>query len=715
MSRPRPSATVLRVLAGVAVLVWFVLAGVGGPLVGQLSSVQNNDQASFLPQDAESTQVTQRLSDFDADATLPLLIVVEDTDGLDPAVLKELGSYAKGLPEASLTSAPGTLGDYLAEPRIPVIPAEDGQAAMLVVSLDAAAVEKTVDESAVSDLIVEDLRGDLAPDVDATVAVTGPAGFTADLVKAFAGIDGLLLGVTLGVVLVILLVVYRSPILPFVVLLTSIFGLALAALLIYPMASAEWIQLSGQSQGILFILVVGAATDYSLLLVARYREELHERDPLPALTVAWRQTLGPVAASGGTVIAGLLCLLLSDLGNISGLGPIGALGIVGAMVSALTLLPAALALLGRVAFWPSVPKRGTAPQHRFWGSVAERVTARPRLTWLVTSGVLLIAAAGALTFNSSGITQAEFFTTEVESVDGQDVVDRHFDGGDQRPVQVIAPSSVVTDAKGVLSDSADVTGTVKETASTTGADSTLLTATLAVGSESQEARDVVRDLRTDLHAVDPTIRVGGATATTVDTDDASERDLRVVIPSILLVVTLILMALLRSVAASVILVAVNLLTFAATLGISAVLFNHVLGYPGADPSTPVLGFVFLVALAVDYSIFLMTRAREESLQVGTRRGIRRAVAVTGGVITSAGVVLAATFSALAVIPLLFLAQIAFIVAFGVLLDTIVTRSILVPAIAADLGNRIWWPRADRMAADAARVDVERSRAGRHRA
>lgn len=699
MPRSRLSPTLLRVLAGVAVLVWFALAGVGGPLVGQLSSVQNNDQASFLPQDAQSTQVTQHLSDFDADATLPLFIVANNPDGLAPKTLKELGRYAKALPDARLTTAPGTLGDYLADQRIPVIPSEDGQAALLVVSLDAPAVEKTVDETSISDLIVADLRGDLAPDVDATVAITGPAGFTADLVKAFAGIDGLLLGVTLGVVLVILLVVYRSPILPFVVLLTSIFALSLAVLLIYPMAKAEWIQLSGQSQGILFILVVGASTDYCLLLVARYREELHTRKPLPALATAWRQSLGPIAASGGTVIAGLLCLLLSDLGNISGLGPVGALGIVGAMTAALTLLPAALALLGRAAFWPSVPRQGTAAQHKFWGSVADRVTARPRLTWLVTSGLLLIAATGALTFNSSGITQAEFFTTQVESVDGQAVIDEHFAGGDQRPVQVIAPSSAAADTKRVLSDNADITGKVQQTASTTGSDTTLLTATLAVGSESAQARDIVRGLRADLQEVDPSILVGGATATTVDTDDASQRDLRVVIPSILLVVTLILMALLRSVVASVILVAVNLLTFAATLGISAVLFNHVLGYPGADPSTPVLGFVFLVALAVDYSIFLMTRAREESLQVGTRRGIRRAVAVTGGVITSAGVVLAATFSALSVIPLLFLAEIAFIVAFGVLLDTIVTRSILVPAIAADLGNRIWWPGAGRMASD----------------
>lgn len=687
----------MRVLAGVVIVLWLALAGVGGPLVGQLTSVQDNDQSSFLPEDAESTQVAEQLDDFDADATLPLIITVEGDGELDRSTLADLESWASELPGQELDRVPGTVADYLTTERIPVVPSEDGEAALVPLTLDAPAVEETVDDTAISDLLVEELRSDLGPDIaGAEVAVTGPAGFSADLGEAFAGIDGLLLLVTLAVVLVILLTVYRSPILPFVVLLTSIFGLSLAALLIYPMADAGWIQLSGQSQGILFILVVGAATDYSLLLVARYREELHSADPLRALRVAWRQTLGPVAASGGTVIAGLLCLLLSDLGNISGLGPVGALGILGAMVAALTLLPAALAVLGRVAFWPSVPRRGTEPQHRLWSSVARRVTARPRVTWLVTTGALLVAAAAALSFPTSGITQAQFFTTDVESVDGQEVLDRHFDGGDQQPVQVVTPDDVADDAKGVLTSNDDVGDRVEEQPSTTGSGTTLLSATLAEGSESQEARDAVRELRGDLQDIDSEIIVGGATATAVDTDESSARDYRVVVPSILLVVTLILVALLRSVLAAVLLVAVNVLTFAATLGVSAVLFTRVLGQPGADPSTPVLGFVFLVALAVDYSIFLMTRAREESLQVGTRRGIRRAVAVTGGVITSAGVVLAATFSALWVIPLLFLAQIAFIVAFGVLLDTIVTRSILVPAITADLGNRIWWPWAGRM-------------------
>lgn len=699
----------LRVAAGILCLLWLAVAGVGGPLVGQLSSVQDNDQASFLPDDAESTRVSAQLPDFDADSTLPLLLVVEDDGGLDRGDVGQLRGYARSLPQQRVAGVPGSLGNYLTSDRVPVVPAEDGQAVLLPLTLDADAVEREVAGDSISNHIVDGLRTDLAPSVSGEVSVTGPAGFTADLGEAFAGIDGVLLLVALAAVLVILVLVYRSPILPLVVLSTSICALALAALLIYPLADAGLIQLSGQSQGILFILVVGAATDYSLLLVARQREELHRADPLPALRVAWRQTLGPVLASGGTVIAGLLCLLLSDLGNISGLGPVGALGIVGAVIAALTLLPAALALLGRAAYWPSLPRRDDHPRHRLWTGVADRVTRRPRATWVITGIVLLAAAAAATTFNASGITQAQFFTTEVDSVRGQEVLDTHFDGGDQRPVQVVAPAGEAKAAKRVLTDHPKLSDRVQESRS--GSGRVLLSVPLTVGSESEQARDVVRDLRAELDTVDPDILVGGASATTVDTDDASQRDQRVVIPAILLVVSVILLVLLRSVAAAAVLVAVNVLGFAATLGVAAVLFNHVLGYPGADPSTPVLAFVFLVALAVDYSIFLMTRTREESLEVGAHEGVRRAVAVTGGVITSAGLVLAATFSALLVIPLLFLAQIAFIVAFGVLLDTFVTRSVLVPAIVADAGNRIWWPWTAQMAPD----QPERRTPGRHRA
>ena len=535
-----------------------------------------------------------------------------------------------------------------------------------------------------------------------TTYVTGPGGITADLVTAFGGIDGILLLVALGVVFVILLVVYRSPILPFAVLITAVFGLALAALAIFPLARDEVIGLSGQSQGILSILVVGAATDYALLLVSRYKEELHDHDSTwVAMKRAWRGAVEPIVASGATVILGLLCLLLSDLGNTSGLGPVGAIGIAGALVSALTFLPAVLLLFGRSIFWPAIPRldhvhaQDKIGTRGLWGRVASMVGEHPRRTWVLTLAGLLAAAAFLPTLKAEGITQSQIFLNEVESVTGQEVLAKHFPAGSGSPVQVVAPEAKASEVVGVLSREEGVNDPYAGLAP--GAppkvvDGTVIVqATLTAAADSPEADDVVRRLRADLDAVGDEVLVGGQTAMNLDVRDASNRDLRVIIPAILLVIFVVLALLLRSLVAPLLLVAANVVSFAATMGVAALAFNHVFDFPGADPSTPLYGFVFLVALGIDYSIFLMTRVREEATRVGTRRGILVGLAVTGGVITSAGVVLASTFSALAILPLLFLAQIAFIVAFGVLLDTLVVRSLLVPALAYDIGPRIWWP------------------------
>jgi RND superfamily putative drug exporter len=401
------------------------------------------------------------------------------------------------------------------------------------------------------------------------------------------------------------------------------------------------------------------------------------------------------------VVLGLLCLLLSDLASTSGLGPVGALGIVGALVAALTFLPAVLLLFGRRIFWPAVPrvdhvhsedKIGT---RGLWGRVASLVGTHPRRTWAVTLAALLAAAAFVPTFKAEGITQAETFLTEVESVTGQEVLAEHFPAGSGSPVQVIAPEAKAKEVIEVLSGEEGVNepyaGLAPGAPPKVVDGNVLVQATLTAAADSPEADDVVRRLRADLDAVGTDVLVGGQTAMNVDVRDASDRDLRVIIPAILLVVFLVLTVLLRSLGAPLLLVVANVISFAATMGVAAVVFNHVLDFPGADPSTPLYGFVFLVALGIDYSIFLMTRVREEATRVGTRRGILVGLAVTGGVITSAGIVLAATFSALAILPLLFLAQIAFIVAFGVLLDTLVVRSLLVPALAYDIGAPIWWP------------------------
>ena len=534
------------------------------------------------------------------------------------------------------------------------------------------------------------------------VYVTGPGGVLADFVTAFGGIDGILLFVALGVVFFILLVVYRSPILPIAVLMTAVFGLAVAAMVIYPLAKNDAIGLNGQSQGILSILVVGAATDYSLLLVSRYREELHQHpSKWVAMGVAWRAAFSPIAASAATVILGLLCLLLSQLGSTRGLGPIGALGIAGALVATLTFLPAVLLLFGRRIFWPLIPRvdhvhaEDSVGLRGIWGRVAGMVGRHPRRTWVFTLVALLACAAFVPTLKADGITQSQVFLNKVESVSGQEVLARHFPAGSGSPVLIIAPRAKAEQALAAVKSVGGIASAfVGETPGVPPKvvdGLVLIQATLTPAADSPAAEVVVEQLRGDLDRVGPDVLVGGGTAINLDVRHASERDLRVIIPAILTVVFVVLMLLLRSLIAPVILVVANVISFAATLGVAAVVFNHVFHFPGSDPATPLYAFVFLVALGIDYSIFLMTRVREEAAQRGTRPGILVGLAVTGGVITSAGIVLASTFSALSLIPIVFLVQIAFIVAFGVLLDTLVVRSLLVPAFAHDIGARIWWP------------------------
>ena len=701
------SRWLVRVIALLVVLVWFGVSGVGGPLVGRLSEVQKNDNASFLPAQAESTEVMNEVARFNESEALPFIVVMEGRGAVTPQQQQAAADFVSQLPGLRLPKLGGdhSLGDYLTEtPRV-AIPSKDGQALLLVVPVDSKKSAEPYGDTTPLFEAADELRAAartaVAPS-GLTTYVTGPGGITADLVTAFGGIDGILLLVALGVVFVILLVVYRSPILPFAVLITAVFGLALAALAIFPLARDEVIGLSGQSQGILSILVVGAATDYSLLLVSRYKEELHDHDSTwVAMKRAWRGAVEPIVASGATVILGLLCLLLSDLGNTSGLGPVGAIGIAGALVSALTFLPAVLLLFGRSIFWPAIPRldhvhaQDKIGTRGLWGRVASMVGEHPRRTWVLTLAGLLAAAAFLPTLKAEGITQSQIFLNEVESVTGQEVLAKHFPAGSGSPVQVVAPEAKASEVVGVLSREKGVNDPYAGLAP--GAppkvvDGTVVVqATLTAAADSPEADDVVRRLRADLDAVGDEVLVGGQTAMNLDVRDASNRDLRVIIPAILMVIFVVLALLLRSLVAPLLLVAANVVSFAATMGVAALAFNHVFDFPGSDPSTPLYGFVFLVALGIDYSIFLMTRVREETMRIGTRRGILVGLAVTGGVITSAGVVLASTFSALAILPLLFLAQIAFIVAFGVLLDTLVVRSLLVPALAYDIGPRIWWP------------------------
>lgn len=677
----------------VVVLLWILVGGPLGSFAGQLSSVQENDNAAFLPENTESTKALETLREFQERQTLPVTVVLEREGGLTGADRRAVEEW-----KPALAGVDGVAEGGVGKLR----PSTDGEAGQLVVELSSQDGEEIV--TAVEGIreVVRD-----APD-GLTVLVGGQGGVLADFVDAFSAIDGLLLLVALGVVLLILVVVYRSPVLPLVVLISAMLSLGVASAAIYALASNHVLDLNGQSQGILFILAIGAATDYSLLIVARFREELRDRESkYDAMRAAYRGAWEPVVASGLTVVLGLLCLLLADLTSLAGLGPVGALGVLGAMLAALTLLPAALTLLGRKAFWPFQPHYGSehGDERGIWGAVARLVGGKAGRVAAVTTVALAVCAGFAFTLDEQQVPQTELFLTQEDSVDAQAILDERFDADAASPVQVVAPAEDTGEVARVLRNDPGIAPAVEGSPPPVvpipeAADpreprvvdgQSVLLATLADPADSEPATDTVERLRGELAGVDDDILVGGATAIQVDTRDTTARDRSVVIPAILVVIVVVLAILLRSLLAAGLLLVANVLSFAATIGVAAVVFEHVFGFPASDPSTMLIGFVFLVALGIDYSIFLMTRVREEALERGTRPGVLKGLRVTGGVITSAGVVLAATFAALGVVPILFLAQIAFIVSFGVLLDTLVVRSLLVPSLVHLLGARTWWP------------------------
>ncbi|MFP5366156.1 MAG: MMPL family transporter [Actinomycetes bacterium] len=684
----------------ILVLTWLALAGIGGPTFGRLEEVSSNDQASFLPAGAEATAAQDWQAKFRDSDEVPGVIVIENGEAFTPAQLGEVAGLRTELEELQLGSA-----------VIGPIPSEDGRAVQFIASIsESAEIKEAVQE-------LRETVAEAAPEGTQTF-VTGPAGLAADLTAAFAGIDGILLLVALAAVFVILLIVYRSLLLPIMVLLTSVFALCAAILLVFGMAKAGWIQLNGQSQGILSILVIGAATDYALLYVARFREALtHTTNRTAAALTAWKASFEPILASGATVIIALLCLLFSDLNSNKALGPVAAAGILCSLFAALTLLPALMGLLGRAAFWPFIPKlvpaserepeliTGLEGQKGLWRATGSLVARRPRAVWIASVLFLVVASAGVLQLKANGVPQTDVILTASNAVDGQDALARHFDAGSGSPAVVVADqgkaqevleavkaSDGVGEAYLLAQGSVPITGAPGAPSAPDVRDGkVLINATLNDAADSLEAEETVKALRAEVKTVDPGALVGGVTATALDTNTTAQRDLVIIIPVVLVVILFILMLLLRSVLAPVLLVLSVVLSYAAAMGVSAFVFNNILGFPGADATVPLFGFVFLVALGVDYNIFLMSRVREESLKHGTRPGILRGLGVTGGVITSAGVVLAATFAALGVIPIMFLVQLAFIVAFGVLLDTVLVRSLLVPALAYDIGPRIWWP------------------------
>jgi RND superfamily putative drug exporter len=786
---------------------WFVgiFIAFGTNLPGKFADAESNEATSYLPGSAESTKALNATESLQKGEIAPAVIVFRREAGLTAADRETIAediekmtaerfpgvipdgataaaggkhqdtqetSKAAGLPPGCGTptsTIPGQPADYA--PFVGPICSEDGKAAIVTAYLKGNGEgDRILDPVKFWREEISDPGGGLE------VKITGGAGFSADAIEVFEGINGTLLLAALSLVIFLLIVIYRSPLFFFIPLIAVIFAEILSRSIGYGVSELG-VTINGQSSSIMSVLVLGAGTDYALLLVARYREELHHTaDKYQAMRTALESAGPAIFASAATVIAALLCLMVAKVNGTSGLGPIAAIGIACAALSMLTLLPALLTIFGRRAFWPFVPHTpDTAPRaeaisdrarqkivdgpgagallrvvlscvlillppvlllvllnwllrvvsgrripslivgpldhavftpyemrryrlehaadatHGFWARLGNRIAISPRRVMFGSIGVLLIFCAG-FAFFSTDLTSEDSYRTEVDSVEGQHLLDKSFPSGTTALTDIVVPDRAEAEAaKRAVEGVSGVEAVSGPVAS--GPPGTLIQATLEPNPYSTEAFDLIEPIRDAAHDASPGALVGGPTAVEFDVRDAAGWDSMVIPPIILLVVFLILMALLRAVMAPLVLIGTVILSYLAALGVGYFVFDVVFGFPGSDPSLPLFAFVFLVALGVDYNIFLIARAREETEKHGSEQGILRALAVTGGVITSAGIVLAGTFLVLAVLPLTFLTELGFVVAFGVLLDTFLVRSILVPAIALSLGDKFWWPSA----------------------
>ena len=624
MGRTYASKVSNRRFKWVILVFWLVLAAASGPLAGALTDEQDNEVSSWLPGDAESTRALEMQTQLGSDPdVIPAVVVYERTDGLTEADLAAIQEDA---------AAFGQIEELDGEITGP-IPSEDGQAAQLVVPLNVGA-----DGWEAIGPLVEDMRGVSTDGPDGLESwITGPAGNAADSSEAFEGIDGALLFAALGVVILILLFTYRSPVLWILPIFSAVVALFCSQALITLLARHADLTVNAQSASILTVLVIGAGTDYALLLVARYREELRlHADRHEAMTEAVHRAGPAVLASGGTVILGMLCLSFADMNSTAGLGPVAAIGVGVTLMVLMTLLPALLVICGRWVFWPVRPALGSPEPSAtgIWARVGGLIRPRPRAVWVVTSLLLLAACIGMFGLNAKGLTQADSFRGTPESIEGEEVASAHFPATAGNPVYIVTTA----DDADQVADAVTGTGGIGAVGApeVTG-DNALIEAALADPADSQAAYDTIERVRIELDDVgDGQAVVGGNTAVNLDVQTASQRDNRVLIPLIMLVVLLVLAVLLRAIVAPVILIATVVLSYGAALGISALIFDALLGVSTTDSSFPLFVFVFLVALGIDYNIFLMTRVREESFDHGTRRAALIGLSATGGVITSAG-------------------------------------------------------------------------------
>jgi RND superfamily putative drug exporter len=653
----------------ILVAAWLLILPVAGFLSSKLYSTTNNDASSYLPRSAESTQVYSVLARQGRSQPMDATVVYVREAGIsgqDRAKVSADVSRFAGL----------TGGLPVSEPQ----PSRDGKALIVNVPLSGQVIGE-----------VSTMRAQIASNLPAGLqaSVTGPAGQAADFAGSWAGLDGMILGATVAVVAVILLLTYRSPVLWLIPLLAVAVSYNVATAAVYLLASKTGMVISSETTGILPVLVFGAGTDYALLLIARYREELHRHaDRQAAMAAAWRRAVPAIAASAATVSVSLLCLTFAEMSSTRGLGPAGAIGIASTLVGMTTLLPAVLMLTGRWIFWPFSPRPSTRAPHAatVWGRIGEWIGRRPRPVWICAAAVLAVLALG-LGQSRFGLSQTQDFRTTPDFAIGQALLAQHYPAGASDPTLIVVPAR---EALAVSTVAGSVPGVAQVLPTSKVGTQSVIPLILTDANATSGAEATVERLRDAVRRF-PGTMVGGATAMDLDTRTASVRDAKVVMPLVLAVILVILALVLRALVAPLILVASVVLSYLASLGAGSLLFQHALGFAAMDYSVPLMGFVFMVALGVDYNIFLMTRVREEAEEVGHRRGVLAGLRGTGGVITSAGVVLAATFAVLGVMPLVFMVEIGILVALGVLIDTLLVRSILVPALALDLGPATWWP------------------------
>src|SRR5215469_1074006 len=658
---------------------WLIVVAVVGPLSGKLMGVEKNDASAWLPAKAESTKVVDLQAKVQSPNIFPAVVVYSRTSGVTPADRAKAAADARRFGQVH-----GVIPGQIQGPVV----AKDHQAMETIVPVN---LGKKGWNGATAG--ADKLRTIASSGADGmTTHIAGPLGTASDSAKSFNGIDSTLLIATLAVVIVLLLVTYRSPALWLLPVISAGVALATSQGLIYLLAAHAGLTVNAQTAGTLDVLVFGAGTDYALLLTARYREELRRHtDRHDAMAVALRRAGPAIMASAGTVILSLLALMVAELNSTKGMGPVLAIGVAVALAAMTTLLPALLVIFGRWIFWPVRPTFGSAePTSRgTWARVGRAIAVRPRVVWITTAVVLGAMALGTLGLKASGLTNAQSFRGTPDSIVGQRVLDRSFPAGAGQPVVVVASPSAAPQVRSAFASTPGIDGV---TPPAVRGGHAYLYGTLTAAPDSQAAFNTVDRVRAAVHGVPGGhALVGGMTAVNLDIRQAATHDREVIIPLILLVVFLILGLLLRSIVAPVILIATVVLSYFAALGVSSLVFNHLFHFGGADTSFPLFVFVFLVALGIDYNIFLMTRVREEARKHGARRGALTGLSATGGVITSAGAVLAGTFAVLGTLPVTFLAELGFAVAFGVLLDTLVVRSVLVTALNLDLGRWMWWP------------------------